>query len=41
MTEVAVVDLGKVQRQVPIEIESDAISVESMIPLQKTIQHQN
>ena len=31
MTEVAVVDLDQVQEQVPIEIESDAISVESMI----------
>ena len=41
MTEVAVVDLDQVQEQIPTEIESDAISVESMITLQKTVQHQN
>ena len=41
MTRVAVVDLDLVQEQVPIEIELDAINVESMITLQSTVQHQN
>ena len=41
MIEVTVVDLDQVQKQVPIEIESDAISGESMITSQKTVQHQN
>ena len=39
MTEVAVVALDQVQDQVPAEIESDAISVESMIILQNIVQH--
>ena len=39
MTEVAVVDLDQVQKQVPIEIKSDAINVESMITMQKAVQH--
>ena len=37
MIEVAVVDLGQVQEQVPIEIESDAVNVQSVIILQKTV----
>ena len=37
LTEVAVVDLDQVQVQVSIQIESDAISVESMITFQKTV----
>ena len=41
ITEGTVVDLDQGQEYVPIEIESDAINVESMITLQKTVQHQN
>ena len=40
MTELAVVDLDQIQKHVPMEIESDATSVVSMITLQKTVQHQ-
>ena len=40
LTEAAVVDLDQVQEQVPLELESGAISVESMITSQKTVQHQ-
>ena len=39
MTEVGVVD--QVQEKVPTEIESDVRSVESIITLQETVQHQN
>ena len=37
MTEVVAVGLDQVQELVPIEIELDVISVESMIILQKTV----
>ena len=36
-TDIAVVNLDQVQEQVPIKIELDAISVESMITSQKTV----
>ena len=41
MTEVAVVDLDQIHKLVQTEVELDAISVENMIILQKTVWHQN